>query len=41
MTDIKNPFQKIEGYNCFGCSPENPIGLHLHFKEEGNLTTAT
>ncbi len=32
---IKNPFTKLAGYNCFACSPENPIGLKLEFFEEG------
>lgn len=37
--DIKkiiNPWQGMEGYNCFGCSPDNPWGLHLCFYEEGD-----
>ncbi len=29
---IKNAFAKEE-YNCFGCSPYNPIGLNLQFYE--------
>lgn len=36
--DIKkiiNPWQRMEGYNCFGCSPDNPFGLHLCFYEDG------
>ena len=28
---IINPWRNHEGYNCFGCSPDNPIGLHLEF----------
>jgi acyl-coenzyme A thioesterase PaaI-like protein len=32
---IKNPFYKLEGYNCFGCSPENKLGLRMNFKVEG------
>jgi len=32
---IVNPYQTVENYNCFGCSSENPIGLHLSFREEG------
>ncbi len=28
------------GYNCFGCSPENPVGIHLDFVEEGDFITA-
>jgi len=33
---IKNPFHKLEGYNCFGCSPENELGLRMHFRIEGD-----
>lgn len=22
-----------DGYNCFGCSPDNPIGIHMEFYE--------
>ena len=32
---IINPWRNHEGYNCFGCSPDNPIGLHLEFYEDG------
>lgn len=32
---INNPFTRIEEYNCFGCSPKNPKGLHMTFFEEG------
>lgn len=32
---IKNPFYKLEGYNCFGCSPDNKLGLRMHFRIEG------
>lgn len=31
MTKIKNPYNELPGYNCFGCSAKNPIGLHLEF----------
>ena len=24
----------MSGYNCIGCSPDNPFGLHLHFYED-------
>lgn len=33
---IYNPYRKVEGYNCFGCSPRNPIGLRLSFVEDGD-----
>ena len=36
MRLIKNPWTGIEGYDCFGCCPTNPIGLQMHFYEEGN-----
>ena len=35
MRKIINPWIHKEGYNCFGCAPGNPIGLHLQFYEEG------
>ena len=25
----------MEGYNCFGCSPDNPNGLQMHFYNDG------
>ena len=33
---IKNPFHKLEGYNCFGCSPDNKLGLRMNFRLEGD-----
>lgn len=36
MKKIKNPYLKLETYNCFGCSPKNPVGLHLSFVLEGD-----
>ncbi len=41
MKKIRNPFVVLEGYNCFGCSPDNPLGLHLSFIEEGDEIVAT
>lgn len=32
---IINPWVGMEGYNCIGCAPNNPFGLHLSFYEEG------
>jgi len=32
---IINPYDP-EKNKCFGCSPSNPIGLHLTFYEDGN-----
>ena len=34
MRKLKNPFLEWEGYNCFGCCPDNPYGLQLSFGEE-------
>ncbi|MCK9618010.1 MAG: PaaI family thioesterase [Lentimicrobiaceae bacterium] len=36
MRKIINPFVKQPGYNCFGCSPDNPLGLKMEFAEEGD-----
>lgn len=36
MRKIKNPWLAKEGYDCFGCSPENPLGLKMEFFEDGN-----
>lgn len=36
MRKIKNPWKLKEGYNCFGCNPDNPLGLHMEFYEEGD-----
>lgn len=33
---IRNPFTRMKGYNCFGCAPGNPAGLHLTFTEVGD-----
>lgn len=41
MKKVRNPFTGREGYNCFGCSPDNPIGLKLKFVDEGEYITAT
>lgn len=36
MKKLINPYLDKEGYNCFGCSPANAIGLHLEFWEDGD-----
>ena len=36
MRKINNPWKNHKGYDCFGCSPDNPIGLHMEFFEEDN-----
>ena len=33
---ILNPWTQKEGYNCFGCCPTNPLGLHMEFFEDGD-----
>lgn len=33
---IINPYEEMEGYNCFGCSPNNSLGLRMKFYEEGD-----
>ena len=35
MKKLSNPFSKLDGYNCFGCSGENSHGLQMEFFEEG------
>lgn len=37
---ILNPYQELEGYNCFGCSPNNDQGLRMEFFEEGDAVTS-
>lgn len=36
MEKIKNPWSQREGYDCFGCSPDNPLGLHMEFFEDND-----
>ena len=36
MRKIKNPWTDKTGYDCFGCSPNNPMGLHMEFYEDGD-----
>lgn len=35
MRKILNPWLGKPDYNCFGCCPDNPLGLHMHFYEDG------
>ena len=37
MRKILNPYVKLDGYNCFGCSPDNEHGLQMQFYEEGEF----
>ena len=41
MKKLINPYLDKQGYNCFGCSPTNPIGLHLEFWEDGEEVVTT
>ncbi len=34
MREILNPWINLNGYNCFGCCPTNPIGAQMRFYEE-------
>lgn len=36
MRKIKNPYLKVDGYCCFGCSPDNSNGLRMDFYEDGD-----
>jgi uncharacterized protein (TIGR00369 family) len=40
MKKIRNPFEDMEGFNCFGCSSDNPIGLKMKFIDEGEYLTS-
>ena len=37
MKKIIPPWRNHEAYNRFGCCPENPIGLHMEFYEDGGV----
>lgn len=42
--DIKkiiNPWKDFKEYNCFGCAPNNPFGLHMEFYEDGDDIVST
>ncbi len=41
MKKIINPWCNHPKYNCFGCSPDNPIGLHMEFYEDGDDIVST
>lgn len=34
MKILSNPWTKYKDYDCFGCSPNNPLGLKMIFTEE-------
>ncbi|MFO7938816.1 MAG: PaaI family thioesterase [Bacteroidales bacterium] len=35
--NLQNPFRHRPGYNCFGCSPDNPVGLKMKFQQDGEF----
>jgi uncharacterized protein (TIGR00369 family) len=35
MRKILNPYTNLEGYNCFGCSSKNTLGLQMEFFQDG------
>ena len=41
MKKIINPWLGHPEYNCFACCPDNPIGLHLEFYEDGDYIVST
>ena len=36
MRKIKNPWVGVEKYNCYGCCPDNEMGLKMEFYEDGD-----
>lgn len=36
MKKIINPWKDMEGYNCFGCAPNNDAGLKMEFYEDND-----
>ena len=41
MKKLINPWRNHPEYDCFGCCPENPIGLHMEFYEDGDYIIST
>lgn len=41
MKKIINPWTGHPEYNCFGCAPNNPFGLHMEFYEDGDDIVST
>ena len=41
MKKIINPWEGLDGYMCFGCAPNNPLGLHMEFFEAVSYTHLT
>jgi uncharacterized protein (TIGR00369 family) len=40
VRQLSNPFSSLDGYNCFGCSPDNPNGLRMQFFDEGDTVVS-
>ena len=36
MKKIINPWKGLEGYNWFGCAPNNEAGIKMEFYEDGD-----
>jgi uncharacterized protein (TIGR00369 family) len=36
MKPLNNPYEKIDGYNCFGCARNNDSGLRMNFFLDGD-----
>lgn len=36
MKKIVNPWKGMDGYNCFGCAPNNEAGVKMEFYEDGD-----
>lgn len=41
MKYLSNPYTSFDGFNCFGCSPDNPQGLRMKFADEGDHIVST
>lgn len=41
MRKLRNPFEALPGYFCFGCSSENHHGLRMTFFEDGDEIVST
>lgn len=35
MRQLLNPWSDVEGYQCYGCCPTNPMGCQMTFYEDG------
>lgn len=40
MKMIRNPYTGLDGYHCFGCSPENECGLKMSFYVDGDAVVS-